>query len=171
MCPDIPPDTINELINTLPEETIIVDLIDIIDNEPGIPPKDKEEIITIIITKPITPPGTLPTGPIVEIKPIGPVIPVPFPPVITVPSIDPPIPPGGTLDPDTGIVFDVDKRPVAPRNGVPGDRAIRGRGLKARATIVPLPSLEDIQNGNVPLNLRERFAQTDLIQIIDCVES
>ena len=118
-----------------------------------------------------------PGSPVTEIIPIT-VIPIPFEPTIIIPTINPPIPPGGRYDPDTGTVIGPDDIPVAPIGGIVGDKAIIGSGLKFKSILASLPTVEELDSGNISPQLAERIertaarsGQTEVLQIIDCIEN
>ena len=132
---------------------------------------------------------TDPIGTIIEIRPIT-IIPVDDIPTIRVPTIDPPIPPGGTKrpveDPDNPdgppkfIVEDENGRPVSPngpaRSGISPDGipfAVIGSGLKYKVLLEALPTSKDLIDGNIDNiseELRDRLAQEEIQEIIDCIE-
>ena len=93
------------------------------------------------------------------------------PPIIIVDPYDPPIPPGGFYDPDTQIVYDDNKNPVAPSGGLKGDKARIGKGLNIKPILTPLPSEKDVLDGNIPINLLARLSKEEILEIISCVES
>jgi len=124
-------------------------------------------------------------GTIIEIKPIT-IIPVDDIPTIRIPTINPPIPPGGVKvpveDPDNPdgppkfIVEDEIGNPIAPigsGNGVsPGGIpfAVIGSGLKYKVLLDVLPTSKDVIDGNISDELKERFQQEEIQEIIDCIE-
>ena len=127
-------------------------------------------------------------GTVVDIKPIT-IIPVTDIPTIRIPTINPPLPPGGikrpVLDPDNPdgppkfIVEDEDGNPIPPvgptiDNGRTPDTgipfAVIGRGLKYRVLLQALPTSKDVIDGNISDELKERFQQEEIQEIIDCIE-
>lgn len=106
-------------------------------------------------------------GTITEVIPIN-TVQVPGIPIINIPSIDPAIPPGGLIN-DDGVVIDRAGNPVAPSNGLPGDKAIIGRGAKVKPILTKLPPVEDILSGNLSEELLGRFTREELVQVIDCI--
>lgn len=120
-------------------------------------------------------------GVVIEIVPIT-VIPVDDIPTITIPEVNPPIPPGGTKepvedpeDPDGPpkyIIRDGDGKVVKPVGfGDAGDFARIGNGLKYKIILEPLPTSQDILDGNISDALKEKFGQESIEEIIDCIES
>lgn len=92
--------------------------------------------------------------------------------IINIPSVDPPIPPGGTLVNDspiasepinTGKIYDVNGKFVA--------NATIGSGLTYTPVLVRLPTAEQIAAGEISDSLTPRLLQTEVVQVIDCVES
>lgn len=126
-----------------------------------------------------------PGKPVTEIIPIT-VIPVTRIPTIIIPTINPPIPPGGRLDPETGVVIDRTGVAVPPVGGVSGDKAIVGTGLRFKPILASLPTLKQIENREFSDELTARIertsekasekaaksgGQSEVLQIIDCIES
>lgn len=137
-------------------------------------------------------------GVVTEIIPIT-IIPVDDIPTIDIPVINPPIPPGGTTVPvvnpddpdgDPGVVVqDPDGNPVEPITelvppGIPGETPIVkkkttvdglplarvGRGLNYKIILEALPTSKDIIDGNISDELKEKFGQQEIQEIIDCIE-
>lgn len=152
-------------------EVVVTSPIDIIDTL--VDPEDTIEDLDDIIDDAFDP-----GKPVTEIIPIT-VIPVTFEPTITIPTINPPIPPGGRYDPETGLVVDPDDNPVAPIGGLVGDKAIVGTGLKFKPILRSLPTIEQLNSGDIPPGLAERIDRTaaraggesTILQIIDCIEN
>lgn len=104
-------------------------------------------------------------GTVTDIIPKTPV-PIPELPVINIPEVSPPIPPGGNIiTDDNGISVVVDK------NGVFIGTATIGNGLVFYPVIRRLPSIADLNSGNVTPDLAERLSQDAIVQIIDCIQS
>ena len=139
---------------------------------------------------------TDPGGTVVEIKPIT-IIPVDDIPTIRIPTINPPIPPGGIKrpvpDPNNPdgppqfIIEDEVGNPIPPIGppqipgtpstpGVGGTSpdgipfAVIGSGLKYRVILTALPTSKDVLDGNISDELKERFQQEEIQEIIDCIE-
>ena len=124
-------------------------------------------------------------GTVIDIKPIT-IIPVDDIPTIRIPTINPPIPPGGTKrpvedpsNPDGPPKFIVDDEignPIAPigsGNGFSPDGipfAVIGEGLKYKVILDVLPTSKDVIDGNISDELKERFQQEEIQEIIDCIE-
>ena len=126
-------------------------------------------------------------GTVVDIKPIT-IIPVTDIPTIKIPTINPPIPPGGIKrpveDPDNPdgppkfIVEDENGNPIAPIGPIDNGRtpdtgipfAVIGRGLKYKVILEALPTSKDVIDGNISDELKERFQQEEIQEIIDCIE-
>ena len=106
-------------------------------------------------------------GGVVTILPIN-IVQVPDIPVINIPFINPPIPPGGTIEPDPE---DPTKGKIFYANGQFFSDASIGNGLNYKPVIVPLPTAEQIADGDVSDNITPRLLQTEVVQVIDCVES
>ena len=98
-------------------------------------------------------------GEVTDILPIN-IIQMPDIPVLKVPSISPPIPLGGVLN--NGKIFDSSGKFFAD--------AIIGNGLTFKPVLVPLPTAEDIADGKISANITPRLLQTEVVQVIDCVE-
>lgn len=153
-----------EVVVTSPDD-VLTDLIGTGDVEfDPTNPDTITDVIEDVITELVGGGGTVTT-----IIPIT-TVPVPTTPTITIPSINPPIPDGGIYDPETGIVYDAGGNPVAPRGGFRGDKAILGRGLKFKPILATLPSVEQLQSGDIPESLANRIGQDEIQQIIDCIE-
>ena len=145
-------------------------------------------------TSPLEPP----IGRVIAIRPIN-LVQVPDIPNINIPDIVPPLPPGGIIIPEpkaptpqnpsipsfnpptpTGNVFDSSGKFVG--------KSKIGKGLKFRPIIVPAPTAEQIIAGEVSENVTSRLLQedsdsptgisdsirerlqTEVVQVIDCVE-
>ncbi|QLF86067.1 hypothetical protein CC030809_00011 [Synechococcus phage S-CAM7] len=98
-------------------------------------------------------------GRVVTILPIN-IIQVPDIPVIKIPRISPEIPPGGILN--NGKIYDA--------SGAFFADAVIGNGLTFKPVLVPLPTAEQIASGDVSDNITPRLLQTEVVQVIDCVE-
>ena len=98
-------------------------------------------------------------GEVVNILPIN-IIQMPDIPILKVPSISPPIPLGGVLN--NGKIFDASGDFFAD--------AKVGNGLTFKPILVPLPSAEEIADGKISANITPRLLQTEVVQVIDCVE-
>ena len=98
-------------------------------------------------------------GEVTDILPIN-IIQMPDIPVLKVPSISPPIPLGGVLN--NGKIFDSSGKFFA-------DAKI-GNGLTFKPVLVPLPTAEEIADGKISANITPRLLQTEVVQVIDCVE-
>ena len=98
-------------------------------------------------------------GKVENILPIN-IIQIPDIPVINIPSVSPPIPIGGILN--NGKIFDASGKFFA-------DAKI-GNGLTFTPIIVPLPTAEQIAAGDISDNITPRLLQTEVIEVIDCVE-
>ena len=127
---------------------------------------------------------TDPDGGVIEIQPIT-IIPVDDIPTIIIPDINPAIPPGGTKvpveDPDDPdgppkyIVEDGNGTVVKPiLTGIGGenngDFARIGNGLKYKVILEALPTSQDIIDGNISDELKQKFGQQEIEEIIDCIE-
>ena len=163
--PDLTPEDYDKIIDFIGDEITIEELEDFLPTV--VPPLIVEPIITeVVVLPPPQPPGV-----VTEVTPKPPVVIFDEPPIIVVDPYDPPIPPGGNYDPDTEIVYDADKNPVAPSGGLKGDKARIGRGLNIKPILTPLPSEKDVLDGNIPINLLARLSQEEILEIISCVES
>ncbi len=121
-------------------------------------------------------------GSVIDIIP-GNIVQVPDIPTIIIPTINPPIPPGGIklpvldddgtpLDPPQFEVRDPEGNVVPPLyNRNDNNYALVGRGLKYKVILEPLPTSQDILDGNISEDLKIRFGQQKIQEIIDCVES
>ena len=98
-------------------------------------------------------------GTVTSILPIN-IVQMPDIPVLNVPSISPPIPLGGVLN--NGKIFDSSGKFFAD--------AIIGNGLTFRPVLVLLPTAEEIAEGKISANITPRLLQTEVVQVIDCVE-
>lgn len=99
-------------------------------------------------------------GRVVNVLPIN-IIQVPDIPVINIPRVSPPIPPGGNLN--NNKIFDATGKFFA-------DARI-GNGLVIKPVLVVLPTAEQISAGEISDNLTPRLLQTEVVQVIDCVEN
>jgi hypothetical protein len=99
------------------------------------------------------------SGSIVKILPIN-IIQVPDIPVIKVPRISPALPPGGVLRDNK--IYDSSGKFFA--------NATIGNGLTFQPILVPLPTAEQISSGDISDNITPRLLQTEVVQVIDCVE-
>ena len=81
-------------------------------------------------------------------------------PVLNVPSISPPLPLGGVLN--NGKIYDSSGKFFAD--------ATIGSGLTFKPVLVPLPTAEEIADGKISANITPRLLQTEVVQVIDCVE-
>ena len=98
-------------------------------------------------------------GEVTGILPIN-IIQMPDIPVLNVPSVSPSIPLGGVLN--NGEIFDSSGKFFA--------NATIGNGLTFRPVLVPLPTAEEIAAGKISANITPRLLQTEVVQVIDCVE-
>ena len=137
------------------EELFVVDEVDVISGGSGYTPGIVEdnyggryEIITDE------------NGRVETILPIN-IIQVPDSPIINIPRVSPPIPPGGNLN--RGKIFDSAGNFVA-------DAKI-GNGLTFKPVLVVLPTAEQIAAGEISDNLTPRLLQTEVVEVIDCVEN
>jgi len=96
-------------------------------------------------------------GEVTDIIPIT-IIQVPDNPTINIPEVSPPIPPGGKVE--DGNVVDNTGRII-------GEARI-GRGLVFKPILVSLPTAQQVLDGDIPENLRARFGQREILQVIDC---
>tara|TARA_B100001059_G_scaffold186283_2_gene188200 strand:+ start:14915 stop:17023 length:2109 start_codon:yes stop_codon:yes gene_type:complete len=92
--------------------------------------------------------------------------------IINIPSVDPPIPPGGTLVNDSPIASEpINTGKIYDANGKFVANAIIGSGLTYTPVLVRLPTAEQIAAGEISDSLTPRLLQTEVVQVIDCVES
>ena len=92
--------------------------------------------------------------------------------IINIPSVDPPIPPGGSLVNDSPIASEpINTGKIYDANGKFVSNAIIGSGLTYTPVLVRLPTAEQIAAGEISDSLTPRLLQTEVVQVIDCVES
>ena len=97
-------------------------------------------------------------GEITDVTPIN-IIEVDDIPDIDLPTIFP-------EPPDGVIVPDEDPGPIV----VNGKRYNIGTGAILAPVLVPIPTAEEILDGNIPQDLRDRYKPQELLEIIDCIE-
>lgn len=150
------------------QELFVVDEVEVIDSGSGYSPGIVEdnyggqyEVITNE------------DGRVTEILPKN-IVQVPDIPVINVPRISPEVPPGGKIvtvpseETSEGQVKTVDK--IFTASGKFVSNAKIGRGLIFKPILVVLPTAEQVASGEVSDNLIPRLLQTEVVQVIDCVE-
>ena len=96
------------------------------------------------------------------------IVQVPDIPVINVPRISPEIPPGGKIVSVPSESGTVDK--IFTASGKFLSNAKIGSGLIFKPILVVLPTAEQVASGEVSDNLIPRLLQTEVVQVIDCVE-
>ena len=136
------------------EELFVVDTVEIISGGSGYVPGIIDDVYggeyEVVVDE---------DGEVIDILPIN-IIQMPDIPALKVPSISPPIPLGGVLN--NGKIFDSSGKFFA-------DAKI-GNGLTFKPVLVPLPTAEDIADGKISANITPRLLQTEVVQVIDCVE-
>lgn len=80
-------------------------------------------------------------------------------PTINIPEIVPAIPDGGTID--SGNVFDQAGNFVY--------QAKVGVGLRYKPILIPLPTAREVLDGEIPTELKSRFSENEILQVIDCI--
>ena len=139
------------------EELFVVDSVEVVSGgdgyEPGIVQDEFGGEYEIITDE---------NGEVTDVLPVN-IVQVPVIPTLNIPVISPPIPPNGVFR--DGCIYDARTGEV-----ITCDVKV-GNGLNIRPTLIPLPPLEDIENGNLPDTLANRVSRAELIEIIDCVES
>lgn len=136
------------------EELFVVDTVEIIGGGSGYTPAIIEDQYggryEVVVDE---------NGRVDNILPIN-IIQVPDIPVINVPRISPEIPLGGVLN--NGKIYDASGKFYAD--------ATIGNGLTFKPVLVPLPTAEEIAAGKISANITPRLLQTEVVQVIDCVE-
>jgi len=136
------------------EELFVVDTVEIISGGSGYVPGIVEDQYggeyEVVVDE---------DGEVINILPIN-IIQMPDIPVLKVPSISPPLPLGGVLN--NGKIYDASGKFFAD--------ATVGNGLTFQPVLVPLPTAEEIADGKISANITPRLLQTEVVQVIDCVE-
>jgi hypothetical protein len=136
------------------EELFVVDTVEVISGGSGYTPAIIEDQYggryEVVVDE---------NGRVDNILPIN-IIQVPDIPVINVPRISPEIPLGGVLN--NGKIYDASGEFYAD--------ATIGTGLTFKPVLVPLPTAEEIAAGKISANITPRLLQTEVVQVIDCVE-
>lgn len=155
------------------EELFVVDNVEVISGGFGYTPNivsDQYGGQYEIITRDIVRDG-IEGGTVVTILPIN-IIQIPDNPIITIPSVEPPIPPGGSLVNDSPIASEpINTGKIYDASGKFVSNARIGSGLTFKPVLVRLPTAAQISAGEISDNLVPRLLQTEVVQVIDCVES